>query len=677
MATSKIPEKIRREAEKLSAEITYHNWRYYVLDDPVLPDAAYDRLFRRLEELEKRYPVLQTPDSPTQRVGAPVPETGERPAVRHSLPMLSLENVASPEEFTEWLRRVRDGLGGTQPAMTVEYKFDGAAVELVYEHGVLTRALTRGDGVTGEDITPNVKTIRQVPPVLPLSPERTPALLELRGEVYMAKDDFSEMNRRAEEKGEKTFANPRNAAAGSLRQLDPKITAARPLKIALYGRGRIEGLTIRTQADFIAWLKKATLPASPFSTLVTSGEEVVKLWEAVEKKRSTLPFEIDGLVIKVDRVRDQDRLGVRSRSPRWAVAFKFSPQQEMTRLVAIEVQVGRTGALTPVAVLEPVAVGGVVVRNATLHNREEIKRKDVRIGDMVIVQRAGDVIPEVIGPIADARKGTEKIFRMPKRCPACTADVVAAPDGPLVYCPNVSCPQQVKERIRHFAARRAMDIDGLGEKLVNQLIEKEIIRDAADLYYLETADLLDLERMAQKSAENLIAAIDGSRTRPLPRIIHALGIREVGEHSAQILADELGSVDALMTAGSDELETIHGIGPVVAENIAAFFRNEANLEFIRRLRKGGVTFPAVDRRATGGALEGKTVVLTGGLLTMTRDEAREAIRSAGGRAAGSVSAKTDLVVAGEKAGSKLNRARDLGIEIIEEEEFLRVIGRRE
>jgi DNA ligase (NAD+) len=674
MAKSKVPEKVRHEVERLRAEITYHNWRYHVLDDPVIPDAAFDRLFRRLEELEKEYPELVTPDSPTQRVGSPAVEGEERPSVTHSLPMLSLENVMNAAEFEEWVRRARDGLGGRMPALTVEYKFDGLAIELVYEKGILKRAATRGDGVTGEDVTPNVKTIRDVPPVLPLPPDRVPALLEVRGEVYMAKEDFGAMNRRAEKKGEKTFANPRNAAAGSLRQLDPRITAARPLRLVLYGRGRTEGLEVDTQQEFLAWLTDAKLPASPLCTLLESGEEVVALWQEVGEKRKELPFEIDGIVVKVNSLRDQERLGIRARSPRWAVAFKFPPQQEMTRLRSIEVQVGRTGALTPVAVLDPVAVSGVVVRNATLHNREEIKRKDIRIGDMVIVQRAGDVIPEILGPVESARTGAEKLFHMPRRCPACGADVVAAPDSPLVYCPNISCPEQVKERIRHFASRRAMDIEGLGEKLVDQLIENRTIRDAADLYILKTGDLLDLERMAEKSAENLVKAIDDSRSRPLPRVIHALGIREIGEHSSHILAEELGSIDALMKAGPDDLQRIHGIGAVVAENIAAFFRSAANREFIDRLRRGGVVFPPVERRAKG-KFAGKVVVLTGTLTTMSREEAQEAIRNEGGRAASSVSAGTDLLVAGEKAGSKLARARQLGIAIIDEDEFLRLLGR--
>lgn len=667
-------EALRQEAERLRAELDYHNWRYYVLDDPVIPDAAYDRLMRRLEEIEAAYPDLRTEDSPTQRVGVPAADLKERPPVTHSVPMLSLENVTSREELQDWLGRVEDGLGSARSPLIVEYKFDGAAIEVVYERGVLVQASTRGDGTVGEDVTANVKTIRELPPVLALPPSRMPARVELRGEVYMAKADFAALNAQAEAKDEKPFANPRNAAAGTLRQLDPRVTAARPLRVVLYGLGRAEGLEVGSQQELVAWCRSAGLPAPPMAKTAGGLDAVMALYEEVGAARAGLPFEIDGLVLKVDSFALRERLGVRARSPRWAVAFKFPPMQEMTRLRAIEVQVGRTGVLTPVAVMDPVYVSGVTVRNATLHNREEVARKGVKIGDMVIIQRAGDVIPEVLGPVVEMRTGKEREFEMPDACPACGTRVVFETDGPLVRCPNISCPKQVKERVRHFASRRAMDIEGLGEKLVDQLIDGGTIEDAADLYFLTVEDLKDLERMAEKSARNVIDAIAASRSRPLARVIHALGIPEVGEHSSQILAEHFGTIEALMAASEDDLQKVHGIGPVVAGTLATFFGSAATARFLARLKKGGVEFPPAARRE-GGVLAGKTVVLTGTLARMTRDEAKEAVLAAGGTAASSVSKKTNLVVAGEDAGSKLAKAKSLGIEVIDEEEFLRLLGR--
>lgn len=668
---------VKQQADKLRAELNYHNWRYYILDDPIIPDADYDRLLRALQDLEAAHPALVTPDSPTQRVGAPVAETAGRPTVAHSQPMLSLANVMDEDELREWLKRTEEGLDGEPVDLTVEYKFDGAAVEVIYENGILTRALTRGDGQVGEDITPNVQTIKSLPPVLTLAAgEAMPARLELRGEVYMDKASFEKLNRDAEARDEKPFANPRNAAAGTLRQLDPRVTAGRPLSIILYGTGLVEGLNLPSQEALLGWLKDHGFPVTPFFHKVSTAEEIVALWQQVEADRPGLLFEIDGLVIKVNDEALRSRLGVRSRSPRWAVAFKFPPQQVMTRLLDIKVQVGRTGTLTPVGILEPVYVGGVTVRNATLHNRDEINRKDVRIGDTVIVQRAGDVIPEIIGPVAEKRTGGEMPFAMVKQCPECGADAEFETDGPQTYCPNVSCPKQVRERLRHFASRHCMDIDGLGEKLVDQLIQSGKVANGADLYFLEAADVVDLERMAQKSADNLVAAIDRSRALPLARILHAIGIREVGEHSAKLLAENLGSIKAVMEAGQEQLEAIHGIGPIVAEHITAFFKNEKNRQFIARLEEGGVQFPETekpDREA--GVLSGKSVVLTGSLESMSRSEAKAIIESLGGRAAGSVSKKTDLVVAGENAGSKLAKAEKLGIEIMDEAAFLKLAGR--
>jgi DNA ligase (NAD+) len=491
----------------------------------------------------------------------------------------------------------------------------------------------------------------------------------------MLKKDFAAVNAQAAARGEKLFANPRNAAAGTLRQLDPRVTAARPLRVVMYGVGGGDALPVASQRELLAWFARAGLPAAPMALEVAGVEDIMAVYEKVGASRADLPFEIDGLVLKVDAFDVRERLGMRARSPRWAVAFKFPPMQEMTRLRAIEVQVGRTGALTPVAVLDPVYLSGVTVRNATLHNRQEVARKGLKIGDMVIVQRAGDVIPEVLGPVLEQRTGEEREFVMPDACPACGTRVIVETDGVLVYCPNISCPKQVKERIAHFASRRAMDIDGLGEKLIDQLIEKRKIADAADLYFLKVDDLADLERMAEKSARNAIEAIEASRGRPLARIIHALGIREVGEHSAQVLAEHFGTMDALMAASGDDLQKAHGIGPVVAGNIASFFASAASRDFIARLRRGGVRFPGAEKRE-GGIFHGKTVVLTGTLRGMTRDEAKEAILAEGGNPGSSVSKKTDLVVAGEDAGSKLAKAQELGVPVIAEEEFLGMLGKK-
>ncbi len=681
MQQKNIPGDILREAEKLRAELQYHSWRYYVLADPVIPDATYDRLFKRLQELEKKYPQLAIDDSPTQKVGAPVPESKQRPPVPHSIPMLSLSNISKKEELKEWLTQVKNGLDGKQTSFVVEYKFDGTSVEVVYENGILTRAVTRGDGRVGEDITPNVKTIRDLPPVLPVSSDAVPPLLELRGEVYINKDEFVAMNREAEARSEKTFANPRNAAAGTLRQLDARVAAARPLRVVFYTTGLFEGITLGSQQELLGWLEGVGLPTSPFHETAETEEEILKIFDDVEKKRPDLPFEIDGLVLKVNDFSDRETLGFRTRTPRWATAFKFPAQKEMTRLLRFEVQVGRTGAMTPVGILEPVYVGGVTVQNATLHNREEIRRKDVRAGDMVIVQRAGDVIPEITGPVERFRTGKEIPFSMPEHCPVCGAEAEFSPDSPVVYCPNALCPKQVRQRLWHFASRNCMDIDGLGDKLVDQLFSKGLVENAADLYFLKVDDLIGLERMAQKSAENLVNAIDASRTRPLERIIHALGIREVGEHGAELLADAFGTIENLMAASQEELEAIHGLGPVVAEHITVFFKSRENRAFIRRLKDGGVVFPeeaaeeSREKQKSEGAFAGKTIVLTGTLTQLTRSEAKELIKAQGGHAAGSVSKNTDYVVAGEKAGSKLDKAEKLNITILDEDEFLEMAGR--
>ncbi|MFW6162709.1 MAG: NAD-dependent DNA ligase LigA [Planctomycetota bacterium] len=666
-----VPDAVRQEADELRARIEHHNYRYYVLDQPEITDADYDQLFRRLQRLEEQYPDLVAPDSPTQRVGAePVEAFG---TVRHSLPMLSLDNALSEEEFREWYRRVSDGLDGEAFELVAEPKLDGLAVELVYEDGRLTLGSTRGDGVTGEEVTSNLRTVRAIPLRLRAGERQPPARLEVRGEVYMDKDEFLALNRRRAEAGEPPFANPRNAAAGSLRQLDPRVTAQRPLRILLYALGRVEGTDLASHTEELELLADFGFPVVEHR-LCRSVEDVQAFWEATNGRREELAFEIDGIVLKVNDLGQQQRLGVRSRSPRWAIAYKFPAQQATTVIQGIEVQVGRTGALTPVARLQPVRVSGVEVSNATLHNQDEIDRKDVRVGDTVIVQRAGDVIPEVVAVVKAQRTGDERPFTMPDACPVCGSQV-ERPEGEVVTrCINFACPAQVKGRLEHFASRGAMDIEGLGTRLVDQLVEKHLVTSPADLYFLSHDQLAGLERMAEKSAQNLLDALDESKSRPLDRCVYALGIRHVGQHVAEVLAGAFGSIDALMDASFEELEATYEVGPVVARSVRDFFDNPDNRAAIDRLRGGGVQFPEVERRealAEEGAspFAGKTFVFTGALEHCTRDEAEAEVKARGGRAASSVSKKTDYLVAGARAGSKLTKAQTLGVRVLTEDEF--------
>jgi len=675
---SKVPAEIQREAEKLRREIEHHNYCYYVLDRPEVPDSEYDKLFDRLSKLEKKHPELVTPDSPTQRVGAqPVEEFG---TVRHSIPMLSLDKALSEDELKEWYRRASDGLGGESFEAVAEPKLDGLAVELVYEHGRFVLGATRGDGETGEDVSQNLRTIRSIPMQLHTDKAKPPARLEARGEVYIEKAKFAELNARLEEKGEEPFANPRNAAAGSLRQLDPRITASRPLQIFLYGVGQVEGASPKTYTEELKLLDALGLRVVRPRQLCRTLAETSAFWNEMNEKRDKLPFEIDGVVLKVDRLAQQERLGIRSRSPRYSVACKFAPRQATTVVRDIEVQVGRTGALTPVARLVPVQVSGVEISNATLHNQDEIDRKDIRVGDTVIVQRAGDVIPEVVGVVAEKRTGKERKFAMPDKCPVCGSHV-ERPEGEVVTrCVNFACPAQVKGRLEHFASRGAMDIEGLGEKLVNQLVEKGIVQSAADLYFLTNDQLAGLERMGEKSAQNLLDALEASKSRPLARCLFALGIRHVGDHVADLLAQEFGSLDAILSADEARLSSTFGIGPTIGHAIREFFDNKENLAAIERLREGGVQFPRTLPRAsspregkTGGHFAGKTFVFTGALEKLTREEGEALVKERGGKAASSVSKRTDYVVAGEAAGSKLAKARELGVKVISEEEFRKML----
>ncbi|HAF70914.1 MAG: DNA ligase [Acetothermia bacterium 64_32] len=665
-------ERVKKRVEELREEIRKHDYYYYVLNQPIISDAEYDRLFRELQELEEKYPELITPDSPTQRVGAPPAE--EFAPVHHAIPMLSLQNCFTQEEFLEWDRRVRRLLGGERPVYVCEPKLDGLSVELMYEDGVFTVGSTRGDGYVGEDVTRNLRTIRQLPlKLLPLD-GRVPRLLEVRGEVYMEKEAFRRLNREREERGEPPFANPRNAAAGSLRQLDPSITAGRPLKLFCYALGRVEGLEIKTQEELLTLLARLGFPVNPLWRRCEGPEEVFEFYRELLERRGDLPYEADGCVVKVNDFSQRELLGEVSRAPRWAIAFKFPAEEATTRVLDIVVQVGRTGALTPVAILEPVEVSGVTVSRATLHNEDEVKRKDVRIGDWVVVRRAGEVIPEVVKSIPERRTGKEREFRMPARCPACGGPVVRPPGEVAHRCENLSCPARIKESIRHFASRRAADIEGLGEKLVDQLVEKGLVRRISDLYRLTKEELAALERMGEKSAQNLLEQLERSKGMSLARFIYALGIRYVGEHTAEVLAERFGSLEELANASYEELVEIPEIGPRIAQSIVDFFASEDNRRLIAELAALGIAPRSEAKPPEEKPLSGKTFVFTGRLSGLSREEARRLVESRGGRVASSVSRKVDYVVVGEEPGSKLARARELGIPILSEREFRELLG---
>ena len=645
---------------------------YYVLDDPLVPDAEYDRLFRELEALEQAHPALASDDSPTRRVGGtPAPMLA---AVRHAVPMLSIrtETDTTEQGARNFDARVRNALGlgdGDPPVVyAAELKFDGLAISLRYEHGRLVRAATRGDGQTGEEVTHNVRTIRQVPLALT---GLAPAVLEVRGEIYMRRDAFERLNQSRREAGEKTFVNPRNAAAGAVRQLDPAIAARRPLSFFAYGLGEVVGWALPpTHSAILDALSAAGLPVCGHRQSAPGVEPLIAFHERIAAGRDALPYDIDGVVYKVDSLQLQQELGFVTREPRWAVAHKYPAQEEITRLIDIGVQVGRTGALTPVARLEPVFVGGVTVTNATLHNQDEIDRKDVRVGDWVVVRRAGDVIPEVVGPVLERRDGELPRFDLLAaypECPVCGSQVHRAEDEAVARCSGgLVCPAQRKQALLHFAGRRAMDIEGLGEKLVDQLVDAAIIKTPADLYKLGISALANLERMADKSASKLLAAIEKSRDTTLARFVYALGIRNVGETTAKDLARHFGSLDALVAAEVEALQQVPDVGPIVAKSVAEFFDEPHNVEVVEQLRAAGVHWVEGAPRDTAGVLAGKTVVLTGTLPDLSRDQAKELIEAAGGRVTGSVSKKTDFVIAGSEAGSKLDKARALGVEVLDQ-----------
>jgi DNA ligase (NAD+) len=660
---------VRHEIERLRREIEHHDHRYYVLDAPEISDAEYDALFRRLEELERAHPELVTSGSPTQRVGAaPLEKFG---TVRHRQPMLSLANAASASEVAEFDARVRKLLGVEAVEYAAEPKIDGVAVELVYENGTFTAGSTRGDGTTGEDVTANLRTIRSVPLRLRHDERPAPRRLEVRGEVFLPLAAFQRLNREREEAGEPVFANPRNATAGSLKQLDPRVTAARPLELVCHGVGELSGGAPPTHADLLAAFRAWGLKPVPRAGVCSSLHALERYYEQLEAERDRLPFEIDGVVVKVNRLEQQRALGQVSRSPRWAVAWKFKPRQAVTRILRIVASVGRTGVLTPVAELEPVAVGGVTVRNASLHNMDEVERKDVRAGDAVVVERAGDVIPYVVRVVVDERTGRERRFHMPSRCPVCGAEVVRA-EGEVAYrCIGLACPAKLRQGLFFFGVRSAMDIEGLGEKLIAQLVERGLVRDVADLYHLDEERLVALERMGAKSAQNLLAQIERSKHTTLPRLLVALGIRQVGEATARALAEHFGTLEALMAASAEALQEVRDVGPEVAASIHQFFAERQNRRVIQRLLAAGVRPAPIDRPR--GPLVGKKFVLTGGLASMSRPEAQREIEARGGRLVASVSKETDYVVVGRNPGSKLDRARKLGLTTLDEDAFLRLI----
>jgi DNA ligase (NAD+) len=672
MAAGSSPE---ARAAWLRRELAEHNHRYYVLDRPTVSDAEYDALFRELVELETAHPELRTPDSPTQRVGgAPL---GEFASVAHRVPMLSLNNAFDDESVAAFDRRVREGLG-SEAAVTysAEPKFDGLAISLAYENGQFVRGATRGDGFTGEDVTANLRTVRAIP--LRLRGDAVPTRLEVRGEVLMFRRDFDALNARQTARGERVFVNPRNAAAGSLRQLDPRVTAERTLRFFAYGVGEVEGaMPPASHAATLEWLASLGLPVATQRAVVEGLDGLLGYYRGMGAERKALPYDVDGVVYKVDDLAAQQRLGFVARAPRFAIAHKFPAEEATTTVTAIEVQVGRTGAITPVARLAPVFVGGVTVTNATLHNEDELRRKDIRIGDAVVVRRAGDVIPEVVASIPERRPADAREFVMPTTCPVCGSAIVRLPDEAVARCSGgLYCAAQRKQALLHFASRRAMDIEGLGEKIVDQLVDADLVKTPADLYRLDVATLAGLDRMGEKSARNLAAALDASKSTTLARFVYALGIRNVGEATAKDLALHFGALDPLLVADETALLEVPEVGPIVALSIRRFFQEAHNRDVITALRAAGVHWAEGEPRMSrpAGPFAGRTVVLTGTLPTLGREEAKALIEAAGGKVSGSVSKKTDLVVAGADAGSKLAKAEELGIRIVDEAELRQMLG---
>ncbi len=665
----RLTEEIKAEIKRLVDEINYHNYRYYVLDSPVISDEDYDRLLKRLKELEERYNYI-LPDSPTQRIGAPPLEKFEK--VRHKEPMLSLDNAFNEEDLREFDRRVKRFLGITEDVQyTVEPKYDGLAIELSYVKGLLQKASTRGDGYEGEDVTQNIKTIKSIP--LRIEGTDIPEEIDIRGEVYMNIDEFERLNKEREKSGEPLFANPRNAAAGSVRQLDPSITQKRKLHLACYGVGAIKGKEFKSQIEFIEWLREKRFPVPAIVKTAKDIQEVIDIIKEMEALREKWPFETDGAVIKVNDFSLQKALGVKTREPRWAIAYKFPAHQATTKILDIRASVGRTGVLTPYAIFEPVRIGGVTVTRSTLHNWDEMERKDIRIGDTVLVERAGDVIPHVVMVIKEKRTGREKSFPVPEKCPECGSKVVKEPEEVAVRCINMNCPAQVQERIIHFASRAAMNIEGLGEKTVELLYSNGLIKSFIDIYKLKKEDLLKLPRFADKSAQNLIEAIEASKKTTLGRFLFAIGILHVGEYVAKLLARSFKNLEDLYHIKKEKLMEIPQIGEKIARSIYEFFNNPENIKTLETMKKMGlrITNPDYTQRAEKRPLDGLTFVITG-TLPKPRKEIEDLIESLGGHVSSSVSKSTDYLIAGEEPGSKLEKARTLGVKIISYEEFLKL-----
>lgn len=664
---------VKQKIEKLRELINYHNYRYYVLDSPEISDAEYDELMRELRRLEEAHPELITPDSPTQRVGAaPVEAFG---IVEHPRPLLSLANAFSGEELDTWYRRVSNLLGGRETDFVCELKIDGLAVALTYVNGLLEIGATRGDGYRGENITQNLRTIRSIPLSVP---REAPPRFEVRGEVYLSKAGFKKLNEERAREGLPLFANPRNAAAGSVRQLDPRITAQRPLDIFIYGLGWAEGKPVPdTHWEILQYLKSLGFKVNPNIALCRTIQEVKAYYDGWVREKEELPYEVDGVVVKVNFIAYQVELGYVGREPRWAIAYKFPAVQGVTRLLDIGINVGRTGSLNPYAILEPVQVGGVTIKHAALHNEEDIHRKDIRIGDWVVVQRAGEVIPEIVEPILSRRSGTEKVFHMPRTCPVCGAEVIK-PEGEAMHrCINAACPAQALERIKHFVSRGAMDIEGIGEKMSQALFEAGMVRDVGDIYYLTREQLLKLERMADKSVTNILNSIEQSKDRSLSRVIFALGITHIGEETAELLAEHFTSIDDLARASKEQLLELPSIGPKIADSILAFFRQEENKKIIQKLRGAGVRLEAEKVEAKEQPLAGLEFVITGRLEAFTRQEAEARIKALGGKASSDVTRKTSYLVVGADPGSKLARAQALGTKTLTEAEFLELLRKAE
>lgn len=666
--------KVKTEIKKLREEINEHNYRYHVLDNPIISDAEFDRLFLRLKKLESEHPELITPDSPTQRVGAaPLKEFA---TITHQIPMLSLENAFNDEDITAFNQRIHDRLKSNH---AIEYccepKLDGVAVSIRYENGILVQAATRGDGYIGEDITTNIKTIKSIP--LKLRGTDFPDILEVRGEVVMSKKGFAALNEHAAKVGEKIFANPRNAAAGSLRQLDPKITAGRPLEIFMYGVGFVSGVKLPAKHyDILKLLSQWGLRTNPYIEIAKDEKGCLTYYQKILALRDQLDYEIDGVVLKVNSIAEQQQLGFVSRAPRWAIAYKFPAQEEQTIIEAVDFNVGRTGALTPVARLKPVHVHGVIVSNATLHNMDEIERKDIRIGDTIIIRRAGDVIPEVVSVVTTLRPPHAKKIVLPSHCPVCHSMVERIEDEAVARCTGgLFCPAQRKESIRHFASRRAMNIEGLGDKIVEQLVDKKLIHSVADIYYLKQEQIENLERMGKKSANNLLVEIEKSKKTTLERFLYSLGIREVGEATAKLLVHHFKTITNLKKATEEELQSVRDIGPVVAKHIAHFFHESHNREVIEKLIKAGIHWPEINEKQNLPLAE-KTFVITGTLHKFSRDEAKEALEKLGATVTNSVSKKTSFVVVGESPGSKFDKAKELNVPILNESEFEKLLGSR-